>query len=63
MIENSPASPLADAAYRILAKLPLALDWSFVLELIRVATLDLEASARHESNGRGCGWDVARQAK
>jgi hypothetical protein len=41
MIENRPASLLADAAYGILPKLPLALDWSSVPELIRVATLDL----------------------
>lgn len=41
MIENRPASLLADPAYGILPKLPLALDWSSVPELIRVATLDL----------------------
>lgn len=41
MIENRPASLLADAAYGTLPKLPLALDWSSVPELIRVATLDL----------------------
>ena len=41
MIENRPASLLADAAYGILPKLPLALDWSSVPELIRIATLDL----------------------
>lgn len=41
MIENRPASLLADAAYGILPKAPLALDWSPVPELIRVATLDL----------------------
>jgi hypothetical protein len=41
MIENRPASLLADPAYGILPKLPLALDWSSVPELIRVATRDL----------------------
>ncbi|WP_050421667.1 hypothetical protein [Bradyrhizobium tropiciagri] len=41
MIENRPASLLADPAYSILPKLPVALDWSSVPELIRVATLDL----------------------
>ncbi|MCK1650084.1 hypothetical protein IVA88_01355 [Bradyrhizobium sp. 149] len=41
MIENRPASLLADSAYGILPKLPFALDWSSVPELIRVATLDL----------------------
>ncbi|MCS3521841.1 endonuclease domain-containing protein [Bradyrhizobium elkanii] len=41
MIENRPASLLADPAYGILPKLPIALDWSSVPELIRVATLDL----------------------
>lgn len=41
MIENRPASLLADATYGILPKLPLAIDWSSVPELIRVATLDL----------------------
>ncbi|MBR0948350.1 endonuclease domain-containing protein [Bradyrhizobium liaoningense] len=41
MIEDRPASLLADPAYGILPKLPLALDWSSVPELIRVATLDL----------------------
>ena len=41
MIENRPASLLADPAYGILPKLPFALDWSSVPELIRVATLDL----------------------
>lgn len=41
MIKNRPASLLADPAYGILPKLPLALDWSSVPELIRVATLDL----------------------
>jgi hypothetical protein len=41
MIENRPASLLADEAYGILPKLPFALDWSSVPELIRVATLDL----------------------
>lgn len=41
MIENRPASLLADSAYSILPKLPFALDWSSVPELIRVATLDL----------------------
>ncbi|WP_156786920.1 hypothetical protein [Afipia sp. 1NLS2] len=32
---------MADPAYGILPKLPLALDWSSIPELIRVATLDL----------------------
>ena len=41
MIENRPASLLADPAYSILPKLPIALDWSSIPELIRVATLDL----------------------
>jgi hypothetical protein len=41
MIENRPASLLADPAYSILPKVPIALDWSSVPELIRVATLDL----------------------
>lgn len=41
MIANRPASLLADPAYGILPKLPFALDWSSVPELIRVATLDL----------------------
>src|SRR5262249_13126537 len=41
MIENRPASLLADPTYGILPKLPLAPDWSSVPELIRVATLDL----------------------
>jgi hypothetical protein len=41
VIETRPASLLADPAYGILPKLPLALDWSSVPELIRVATLDL----------------------
>jgi hypothetical protein len=41
MIDNRPASLLADEAYGILPKLPFALDWSSVPELIRVATLDL----------------------
>lgn len=41
MIENRPASLLADPAYGVLPKLPLALDWSSIPELIRVATLDL----------------------
>lgn len=41
MIENRPASLLADATYGILPKLPFALDWSAIPELIRVATLDL----------------------
>jgi Protein of unknown function (DUF559) len=41
MIENRPASLLADPGYSILPKLPIALDWSSVPELIRVATLDL----------------------
>lgn len=41
MIENRPASLLADPAYGILPKLPIALEWSSVPELIRVATLDL----------------------
>ena len=41
MIENRPAPLLADTAYRTLPKLPLALDWTSVPELIRVAMLDL----------------------
>src|SRR4051794_32755185 len=41
MIENRPASLLADGAYGILPKLPLALDWSSVPELTQVAALDL----------------------
>lgn len=41
MIENRPASLLADEAYGILPKLPFTLDWSAIPELIRVATLDL----------------------
>jgi hypothetical protein len=41
MIKNRPASLLADPAYSILPKLPIALDWSSIPELIRVATLDL----------------------
>lgn len=41
MIENRPASLLADPAYSILPKLPISLDWSSIPELIRVATLDL----------------------
>jgi hypothetical protein len=41
MIVNRPASLLADAAYGTLPKLPFALDWSSIPEMIRVATLDL----------------------
>jgi hypothetical protein len=41
MIENRPAALLDDAAYRTLPKLPFALDWTSIPELIRVATLDL----------------------
>ncbi|MEZ2145372.1 hypothetical protein AAE026_24240 [Bradyrhizobium sp. DN5] len=41
MIENRPASLLADPAYSILPKLPMKVDWTSVPELIRVATLDL----------------------
>lgn len=41
MIRNRPASLLADPTYSVLPKPPLALDWSAVPELIRVATLDL----------------------
>lgn len=41
MIENRPATLLADVAYRTLPKLPLALDWTSIPELIRVAMLDL----------------------
>jgi hypothetical protein len=41
MIDNRPASLLADPAYSILPKLPISLDWSSIPELIRVATLDL----------------------
>jgi hypothetical protein len=41
MIENRPASLLADPAYSILPKLPISLDWSSIPELIRMATLDL----------------------
>jgi hypothetical protein len=41
MVENRPAALLDDAAYRTLPKLPFALDWTSIPELIRVATLDL----------------------
>jgi hypothetical protein len=41
MIENRPASLLAEVAYCTLPKLPLAVDWTSIPELIRVATLDL----------------------
>lgn len=41
MIDNRPASLLADSAYGTLPKLPLAVDWSSIPEMIRVATLDL----------------------
>ena len=41
MIVNRPASLLADLDYGVLPKLPFAVDWSSIPELIRVATLDL----------------------
>jgi hypothetical protein len=41
MIENRPTILLADLAYRTLPKLPLALDWTSIPELIRVPMLDL----------------------
>jgi hypothetical protein len=41
MIENRPAALLADATYGTLPKLPFALDWTSIPELLRVATLDL----------------------
>lgn len=41
MIKNRPASLLVDHTYGVLPKFPLALDWSSVPELIRIATLDL----------------------
>ncbi len=41
MIQNRPATLLADSAYRTLPNLPLSLDWSSIPELIRVAMLDL----------------------
>ncbi|MCK1732964.1 hypothetical protein IVA79_03090 [Bradyrhizobium sp. 138] len=41
MIENRPASLLADPAYGVFPKPPYAVDWSSIPELIRVATLDL----------------------
>lgn len=41
MIKNRPATLLADVAYRTLPKLPFALDWTSIPELIRVAMLDL----------------------
>jgi hypothetical protein len=61
---NRPASLLADPAYGI-PKLPFALDWSSVPELIRVATLDLGGiQPVTKAHGRGGGRrDVARQAK
>ena len=41
MIENRPASLLADPAYSILPWLPISLDWSPILDLVHTATLDL----------------------
>lgn len=41
MIQNRPATLLADPTYRTLPKLPLSLDWDSIPELIRVAMLDL----------------------
>ncbi len=41
MITNRPAALLADAAYCTLPKLPFALDWTSIPELIRVSMLDL----------------------
>jgi hypothetical protein len=41
MIKNRPTALLADAAYCTLPKLPLALDWTSIPELIRVSMLDL----------------------
>jgi hypothetical protein len=41
MIQNRPATLLADVAYRTLPKPPLSLDWTSIPELIRVAMLDL----------------------
>jgi hypothetical protein len=41
MIENRPAALLADPAYGVLPKLPLAVDWTSIPELIRISMLDL----------------------
>src|SRR5262245_35827960 len=41
MIQHRPKTLLADAAYRTLPKLPIALDWTSIPEPIRVSTLDL----------------------
>jgi hypothetical protein len=41
MIRNRPAALLAADGYKTLPKLPLALDWTSIPELIRVAMLDL----------------------
>ena len=41
MIHTRPTALLADIAYRTLPKAPLALDWTSIPELIRVAMLDL----------------------
>jgi hypothetical protein len=41
MIENRPAALLADPAYGVLPKLPLAVDWTSIPELIRLSVLDL----------------------
>lgn len=41
MIERRPAFLLDDDAYRTLPKAPLAVDWSCVPELVRIAILDL----------------------
>jgi very-short-patch-repair endonuclease len=41
MIQNRPTALLTDPTYRTLPKLPYALDWTSIPELIRVATLDL----------------------
>ncbi len=41
MIEDRPASLLADPTYRTLPKLPLKVDWTSIPELLRAAMLDL----------------------
>jgi hypothetical protein len=41
MIKNRPAFLLADEVYRTLPKLPFAVDWTSIPELLRVAMLDL----------------------
>lgn len=61
MIENRPASLLADPAYRTLPKLPLKVDWASIPELLRVAMLDLSGiqpitKAMAEA-ARGKMWD------